>query len=198
MIAWAPNLSNKDFPEDYFKWTFEDKIKLFEAQILGWQLNIANEIINDPKNRHPHAGFAVLSILLNYFEMIGGYLDGEQGETTRHHFKIGITDVFPDLRKRPDIINILYKEARCGMYHVGITGKSIVISRSYQGVITVIKKPSGQLIVIDPHRLAITLIVHFKKYIQIVSDASSMVKKENFEKRFNFLKREKVIIQSKI
>lgn len=197
-IAWAPYITNKDFPEDYFDWTLEDKIRLFEEQILGWQLNIADEIINDPENRHPHSGFAVLSILLNYFEMIGGYLDGVEGETTKRHFKQGITNVFPDLGKRSDIIDILYKEARCGMYHVGITGKSIVISRNHPSVVTIVEYSTDRFIVIDPHRLTDTLIVHFKNYVENIRGVSSIVEKENFEKRFNFLKREKVIIQSKI
>ncbi len=197
-IAWSPDLTNKNFPKDYFDWTLEDKIILFEAQILGWQLQIADEIINDPENRHPHAGFAVLSILLNYFEMIGGYLEGKDGETTKRHFKTGIVNVFPDLGTRTDIVNILYKEARCGMYHVGITGKSIVLSRNHKGIITVIDNPADRFIVIDPHRLTTCLIGHFKKYIESLRDASSIEKVGNFEKRFDFLKREKVIIQSRI
>ena len=198
MIAWAPNLTNKNFPKNYFDWTIEDKIKLFEAQVLGWQLLIADEIVNDSQNRHPHAGFAVLSILLNYFEMIGGYLDGKEGNTTRKHFSMGITEVFPDLRSKKDIIDILYKEARCGMYHVGITGKSIVLSRNYKRIITVIENATDRLVVINPHSLATCLIDHFKEYIEKLRDASQIVKIENFKKRFDFLKKEKVNIQSRI
>jgi hypothetical protein len=193
-IAWAPNLSNRNFPGNYSDWTIEDKIRLFEAQVFGWQLNIANEIINDPKNGHPHAGFAVLSILLNYFEMIGGYLEGVRGETTRKHFRVGITNVFSDLKTKQDIIKILYKEARCGMYHVGITGKSIILSRNYKGIITVIENSSERFIAIDPHRLTIHLLNHFKDYIESLNGNPSSVSATKFEQRFDFLRKRKVIL----
>ncbi len=189
-IALAPNITNEHLPKNFSDWTFDHKINLFSSQVLGWQLNIAHEIINDPDNKHPHAGFAVLSILFNYFEMIGGYLAGIEGETNRTHFNIGITNVFPGLDLRPDIVKLLFKEARCGLYHVGITGKDIVLSRNYPGVVTVFKKPGGSVVIIDPHRLATTLIEHFKTYIDHIKGNTLGIERVNFEKRFNFLKQE--------
>jgi hypothetical protein len=198
MIAWSPNLTNSDFPKNYDDWPLDDKIKLFEAQILGWQLNIADEIINNPKDKHPHAGFAVLSILLNYFEMLGGYLDGIERDTTRKHFKIGLIHVFPVLKDRKDIIDILYKEARCGMYHVGITGKNIILTRNFDTPIATISDNTGLHIAIDPHSLTKELIQHFKQYVVMLRSLIDLPMVQNFEKRFNYLKREKVNIQNKL
>ncbi len=54
-----------------FPLNLDDKINLFEDLILGWQLEIAEQLINGYKdecnNIHsgiPHSGFATLSIIL--------------------------------------------------------------------------------------------------------------------------------------
>ena len=188
-VSLSPNFTNLDFPKSYTEWSLEEKIKLFEDQVLGWKLKIADEIINDPDNRHPHAAFAVLSIILNYFEMIGGFLEGCRGETSFKHFKSGLIYVFPSLKESKDVIEILYKEVRCGMYHIGITGKKIILSRNNIASITLIPSNAEKYISINPHELTKHLINNFNEYIKSLKNTEDVTTVKNFIKRLNHLKR---------
>ena len=195
-MAWSPSLSNDDFPQHFSDWTLEDKVKLFEDQVLGWQLNIANDIINTHAAENPHAGFAVLSILLNYFEMLAKYLQGYVGlRQSQTHFRIGLLNVFPELIGKERVISVLYEDARCGMYHEALIGKRIVLTRNYNVPIYVVDE-NIPVIAIDPHSLTTALINNFNVYIQTLrnSEPNEQIQK-NFVKRFNFLKRGKADLQ---
>lgn len=198
-MALSPNLTNEDFPSYYDDWTFRDKIKLFESQVLGWQLSIANDIINVHSRANPHAGFAVLSILLNYFEMIGKYLKGYEGiKQSKKHFTIGFLDVFKNIKVSDKVIDVLYEDARCGMYHEALIGNRIILTGAHNTPIFVINKDLPA-IAIDPQTLTSTLISHFNGYVKKIqeSDQDSPIYK-GFLRRFDFLKRGKTMLQQKM
>jgi hypothetical protein len=195
-MAWSPNLTNEDFPLNYDDWVLEDKIRLFEDQVLGWQLLIADDIINVHADENPHSGFAVLAMLLSYFEMIGKYLEGSTGERKpKKYFKVGLTNVFPNLKEKNEVTNILYGDARCGMYHEGLIGKRIILTRNYNTPILVVNE-DFLIIAIDPHTLTTTLVKHFKGYIdQLKTSKSGSLILQNFLIRFDFIKRSKSYVQ---
>lgn len=198
-ISWSPSFTNEDFPELFNDWTLEDKVRLFKDQVLGWQLQVANDIINIHGDDNPHAGFAVLSILLNYFEMIGKYIQGYEGDRqSEAHFKIGLIAVIPELENKERAIDILYQDARCGMYHEALIGKRILLTRNYNVPIHIVDEYLP-IIAIDPHSLTTHLITHFIEYIQrIQSTELEDHISQNFQRRFDFLKRHKVSIQSRL
>ena len=79
MSNWkiSPNYFNTDFS---WPLSIDDKITVFCDRIYGWQLDIADQIINYRKGSNdeiieglPHAGYAVLHLVLSYFEMIAKY-----------------------------------------------------------------------------------------------------------------------------
>lgn len=193
-IAWSPKFSNKDFPMEYDQWLIEDKIKLFEDQTIGWQLEIADDIINKNAENNRHAGFAILAILFSYFEMIGKYIKGANTRESKKYFRIGLLDVFPEFAVNERIVDILYSEARCGMYHQAIVGKRIVLSRKYNKAI-VQDKNDTEIVVIDPHSLTTLLIKHFNGYIGCLKK-NNTVSRQNFITRFDYLKRRKVFAQN--
>lgn len=195
-MAWSPSLTNEDFPLLFDDWTVEDKVRLFEDQVLGWQLKIADDIINTHASDNPHAGFAVLSILLNYFEMIGKHIQGYVGNSqSKAHFRVGLVNVFPELRDKSRVISVLYEDARCGMYHEALIGKRIILTRNYDVPIHVIDE-NIPIIAIDPHSLTTNLIGHFTAYIGSLRSAEENdIVLRNFIKRFNFLKRGKADLQ---
>ncbi len=78
------------FPD---KLNFEEKVQIFADCVRGWQLDIA-EVTAKASG---HSGFAVLGILVSYFEMIAKNRDGyvRQGKS-EYYFKEGLTWVFPE------------------------------------------------------------------------------------------------------
>ena len=71
-IAISPNF------DDSVEQTLENKINIFEDQIQGWLFNPAKDLINNQ-----HAGFAILSIVLTYFEPIAQFLEGRTSGSKR-------------------------------------------------------------------------------------------------------------------
>ena len=75
----SPNYRKSDFKSPL---SIDDKIKVFEDQVLGWQLDIAVWIMKSGAREAQHSAYAVLHIVLSYFEMYAKYEQGyvKEGE----------------------------------------------------------------------------------------------------------------------
>jgi hypothetical protein len=179
-MAISPHFTNQHFAEPL---SLEDKVAIFADRVRGWQLDIAQFL-----DLHPHSGFAVLAIVSNYFEMIAKYQDGN---TSRHlseaYFGRGLRSVLEPLDSEssslPDeLVHTLYDEVRCGMYHAGMTGPRVVISRNPE--IGVLRGTPGR-VEINPYRLVDILQMHFSSYVASLLDPANAERRHNFEKRFD-------------
>lgn len=105
------------------------RIDVFEAQMWGWQLHVADLIINGGRDHSdtcdvgaiPHGAFAALQVALVYFEAIAKYEAGYTGRDSRALFIRGVLSVFPEMAKTPflatrDLLDLLYEGGRCGLY----------------------------------------------------------------------------------
>ena len=176
--------------------SIEKKIEVFRERVWGWQLHVADLAINGGKNHDetadvqslPHSGFTVLQILLSYFEMIARYETGNNGkDDSRELFVRGIQSVFPVVSTLPyaatrTFLNQFYSNARCGLYHMSMTGSGISIAPTGTPIAFADNPPH---IVIDPHELAPAMKTHFAAYISRLNDPAEAELRKNFEKRFN-------------
>ena len=160
---------------------------------MGWQLDIADSCMNAGLELMRHAGWAALMIAFSYFEMIAkmkaGYV-GEKSES-KNYFERGVLDVFPGLAEVPealktDILRILYRSARCGFYHGGMAGGRIIISGEYKQPLAF--RADSRYVLINPHLLIPELKAHFTKYIECLRDPGNKQGRDNFEKRFDYLR----------
>jgi hypothetical protein len=162
----------------------DQKIQLFADRVRGWQLDIAQSL-----DAHPHSGFAVLSIVASYFEMIAkyedGYLDRHRSE---EYFNRGVRSVLePHIQPEgstisDETLHILYDEVRCGMYHAGMTGPRVVITRN--PAVGIMREDHGHL-VINPYALVEVVQTHFSNYVVSLNDPTNADLRENFERRFD-------------
>lgn len=166
--------------------TLDDKILVFEDRVLGWQLEIAEELrhlIEDPQNHGKpiqHAGFALISILFSYFEMIAQYMEGKDsdGKSTEFFCK-GLESVFPGEFSGKEKKTI-YKRIRCGMYHSALTKKGALIDGDYPKPIEI----DNDLVKVNPHKLSPCLKAHFEGYIKLLKSPASSQERTNFEKMY--------------
>ncbi|HLN28253.1 MAG TPA: hypothetical protein VK395_10960 [Gemmataceae bacterium] len=164
----------------------DEKILIFEDRVIGWQIAIAEELrrlIDDPKNKGTpiqHAGFALLSILFSYFEMITQYKRGKDSKGKSDKFiKRGLDDVFPNRftdGQRKDIANLV----RNGLYHTTFTKKGVLLHGQYEKSIEI---KDGNVLV-NPHRLVDDIKVHFEQYIQDLK--SRKIDDGKFEKMYDY------------
>jgi hypothetical protein len=158
--------------------TPEQIIAVFADRVTGWQIDIADRLMKTEE----HAGFAVLSIVASYFEMIGKHLEGFQGVgRSSYHFRKGFDSVFPevDAAQRERISARIYQDVRNGMYHDAITVGGIALSRS-TGDRVLYETPGvdGTVeIVLNPELLTSRIRTHFAAYVAaLLADPTSSLR----------------------
>ena len=195
-MAWVtPYHQDSYFPRPL---SLESKIQIFRERTLGWQLDIADACINGRQDANevqlgpiPHSGFAVLHIVLSYFEMIaqmkGIYLE-IPNKGKRNYFMAGVLDVFPDLRHydpavTDEVLRILYVSARCGLYHAGMTAKRVSLAKSEPEPLSYYAR--DRHLTINPHALVRVLRQHLKSYVTELRDPQNQELRQAFEKGFD-------------
>jgi hypothetical protein len=176
--------------------TVEQKIDIFYQQLWGWQLHVADLIANGEDALEgeakvqsiPHSGFAVLQICLSYFETIAKYRALSIGSHGAQ-FKAGAQDVFPVLQNVPrDVrdkaLNVLYREARCGLYHNSRTGRAVGLGQTPNGE-AMAYYPDAQVLLISPERLPRTLKGHLERYRTELLDPTNSEARKCFVRQFD-------------
>src|SRR5262245_49177842 len=112
----------------------DDRIKVYEDQVRGWLLGPAKALLP-----MPHSGFAVLHILMGYFEHHAIYrLGASSARKSKQFFRQGFVAVFPKPAEtdapgvKPEevsewLADIMYSDARCGLFHEWIARRGIAI-----------------------------------------------------------------------
>jgi hypothetical protein len=179
----TPNHQLSDF---HLPLSFDEKVTIFYEQTFGWQLNIAEQVILSIKN----SGYASLSIVISYFELIAKYHSGYLGTgQSKSLFKQGVKLIFPclDTGPRNDMDNLLdafYDGCRCGLYHNG-RGNSQVLVNELTNAPIMYSANSDQLI-INPRMLITALEVNLELYVKKLKNPANVELRANFEKRFNY------------
>jgi hypothetical protein len=197
--AFGPTITTDHLPNG--PQTVDDKIRVFEDQIRGWKLDIAEEALAN----NGHAGFAVLDIVTSYFELIGLCIEGrgkkkrvpKRGGGTKQakwgsgdYFRAGMQHVFPRLKQAPTpllerVLAAFYKDVRCGLYHQAMTRNGVLLSGAFNSPIRFRTAKAGTLILINPKRLVEALKNHLRAYVRQISNAANVDDRARFEDVFD-------------
>ena len=157
--------------------SLDEKILTFEDRELGWRFKIA-----EATEKIPHAGYAVISILFAYFEMVAQYSTGVSSDTgSKAAFRAGVRLVYPACGFTDDQLNTIYSRVRCGKFHNGYTKFGTLISGDFPEALT----NDNYTVLVNPHKLCSDLLTHFTTYIQTLKDDTKAVERANFEKIFD-------------
>lgn len=180
IFAISPKHTTLDFQDH---WTLEDKIEVFIARIEGWQIGIAQEII---QKDIAHRGFALLLIVFSYFEMIGKYLAGYIGDDkSSFYFRKGVKATFPEIGAEAEaFLTVLYKSVRNGLYHLGMTKINVQLRDDIPSSIAF--HPGMEQVAICPDRLVNDLAIRFRDYATELQDPRNENIRRNFEVRFDY------------
>jgi hypothetical protein len=197
-MSWKHRKS--DFPNPL---TFEQKVEVFYEQTLGWQLHIADLVANggttfgEVNPAHAgyevrnirHSGFAVLHICLSYFELIGTLVPSMVARPSdTDKFKAGVKAVLPSLFKGASdddaLLKVLYKGARCGLYHLGRPRAHVGLGQPQNGSPIEYDSKSGTVI-ISPERLPVVLKQHLETFKADLLNPANTALRNEFQKRFD-------------
>lgn len=182
-FAISPHFQDIDFPSGM---SLDQKIEVFADRIDGWQLGIAKQCVDTI----PHSGFAVLSIVCSYFEMIAKFKDGFTGEEkSKYYFEKGFGEFlshFPNitLNSRDELTKRMWRGVRCALYHAGITGPNIELSGDFNCSVAFASPPDK--VQINPHKLVPDLQDYFQSYIRELRNQKNEDLRRKFETRFDY------------
>jgi len=177
-------------------WTDDNKIDWFEAQVDVWMLGVAAALLRQIETHQKpsiwsHSAYAILSICLPYFEMVGKMLHqgSKASGTSGVDFYVGFCDVYPGFKPanhiyanklpaatgqptdNPDIqpVKEFYDRTRCGLFHVGYTKHGVWLhSDAATPDFEIRAEPhpdhpgqTRQAYRVNAHRITRTLINHF-------------------------------------
>jgi hypothetical protein len=129
----------------------------------------------------------MLSMMMAYFENIQKFKDGYHKEgKSEAFFTKGLKWVYPKFKSHKDsstLAALVYEQARCGMYHVGLTGTKIILDCSISSGIGITKGT----IKMCPGKLVDDIQNHFDQYIKDLKNPSNKDLRTNFEKRLVYI-----------
>ena len=186
MLMLSPHHSANEYPEPM---TLDQKIEVFVDRIESWQLDIARKVIEaDIPNRE----VALLYIVMNYFEMIGRYREGEMRAPT-DAFKAGIKAVFPEISgwsSDPSVsetfLESLYGKVRSGLYHVGMPNPRVLFVNNDNVLSAAIGYyEPDRAFSISSDILVRKIVEHFSGYVAELRNTANAKLRTIFERRYD-------------
>jgi hypothetical protein len=165
--------------------TTDQLIDAVEMYVSDRQIRIAEMMATEFSNKNSNSpllesGFAILSVIVSYFEMIAQFINGEDSENKSKLFFVqGFQAVYPRTPlSEPVIKDKIYKQVRCGMYHGGMTKAGVHISRHFSEGFTV----QGREIYINPAKVVEEIKQHFTGYMASLRNNCKPLERQNFDK----------------
>ena len=174
----TPHIINKCTRENLSPYDINDKIVVYKAQVNGWFLEPAERLLKSRCN----TGFIVLMICLSYIEGVEQYRRGmSSNRNSRSFFISGLKRICPYLNHEDYNLELLYKEARCGLFHNGMVEKRIIINNSFSPSI----KFEEDDIKISPSKLLRDIKNDFNAYLDELTTNPEL--RGNFARMFSNL-----------
>ena len=172
--------------------TLDQKIEIFSERVLGWQIDVAEEMsrqffealaVSDASRPMCHSGFAIVSVIFSYFETIAQYLQGASSHRqSADFFEYGFRSVYSASGFDDTQIRTIYANIRCGMYHNGLTRPEVNI---YEGHRPTFRYDSEGRLLLNPFTLVQDVKQHFLGYVATLRDGSDLALRQRFEAVFD-------------
>lgn len=175
--------------------SFETRLAIYEDQIRGWFHDQARILQRASAN----AGFVILLVVISYVENYAIFSKGEDSnKKSKEFFRYGFKDIFtPKLESGiagdeeqkkivNEVINEIYRQVRCGLFHTGRTREKVVLSKLDRPVMIEVNKGTGDVLRIhlDPYKMLDRIEDHFSNYVMRLRDPDEKELRENFDKAY--------------
>jgi hypothetical protein len=169
--------------------TFENRVAVYEDQIRGWFHDQARIL----EKTSDHAGYVLLLVAASYIE---GYAVFRRGQDSRGQSKEFFRDAFKDICPLDGqaqalidaAIDELYYQVRCGLFHLGVTRRKVVLSGQLKDPVRIeLDSRTGRVVRIhvNPHKLLDTIEEHLSSYVMRLRDPAEQELRENFDTAWN-------------
>jgi hypothetical protein len=182
----SPNFSDEKLKTG----SLDDLIDVFEDRLKYWLLAPAKALLGVLFGE-----LAALSLLFGYFEPFAIYRKGQDSRgQSKAFFRAGFVEV---LQKAPvsesvlgRIADLLYEEARCGLFHEGMMREHIFFGNAPGELMVTVPRVDGKIdengriqsVVIDPRKFFVVVERHVTEYLKSLRDPSNAELRENFKR----------------
>ncbi|WP_143394049.1 hypothetical protein [Fimbriiglobus ruber] len=159
-------------------------IRRLEFYVRFRQLGIAEVMVKEFRNEastnpFKESGYAILSVVMAYFEMFEQFDRGQSSHgQSREFFRCGFRKVYSSTSLTDEQINTIYSWVRCGMYHTSLTAGFSPLSRNYPVGFDV----EGGEIRINPGKVVQDLFTHFDAWVAVLKKPACTGNRFCFEK----------------
>jgi hypothetical protein len=209
-------LISPSFTEDKLRTgNVQDLVDVHEDRVRGWILKPARVLLPDPDS-----AFAVLSIVLPYFESHAIFCKGEESHNKSIAFFVdSFCEVFgeevpcPADQEVPMPANFkrllgrkIYDLARCGLFHRGMTRHGLAVGKIDEPIYalfeaTPVERATGvdeyvveiEGAIINPERFVGAIDDHFQKYVRALRDPNNRGAHERLIRGWNLTRPEKLV-----
>ena len=180
LINGTPDVDDERTKSKLYVNNIDDKITIYERQVKEWFLKRASRISSSDKN-----GFVILMIAISYIEGVEQYRIGKSSNgCSKKYFRNGLRRIF-DLDSIPDErLNDFYSQARCGLFHNGMTGGQIIINQDFPKAINFSELEI--IIKINPKKFLKQIQLDFDKYLKELKKSGDNDLKTNFNTMYKF------------
>jgi hypothetical protein len=155
----------------------EDKISIYERQVQEWFLLPATRLL-EARN----SGFIILMTCLSYIEGIEQYRTGQNSiNHSQQFFKNSMNRIFSNSFSENNLSD-LYTEARCGLFHNGMTQGKVIINNNFE---IPVRFPDFERIEISPSKLLDIIKQDYANYITELKNKLNTVLRNNFNRMFS-------------
>ena len=153
-----------------------EPICVFEDAVKGWVFAFAHRLAQDQ-----HGGVAVLMLAASQVEELERYRQGNNDhEEPGEFFRDGLRRIFGEAVDDA-MVDEIYKNLRCGLFHEGMFRGRIVISREADLPLT--RQSDGQRVIINPKLFLENVEQSFDDFVSAVRRGSQPYR-DNFVSRY--------------
>jgi len=157
-----------------------DKITIYERQVQQWFIQPATQLIKKKENE-----FIVFMIALSYVEGVEQYRKGtSSNHNSKPFFISSMKRIFGLTDADTDNLGVLYTQARCGLFHNGMTSEKIVLNSSTE---VAIDFSDPDMILVNPKRFLKRITEDFEEYIEIMRKPEGKELRDKFSHMFSVL-----------
>lgn len=158
----------------------DDKIYVYQRQVDEWFLKRAARLC-----QREHNNFIVVMIAISYIEGVEQYRNGRLSNgRSKQYFLDGMKRIFRLNNVTDDQLETMYKHLRCGLFHNGMSGDSVVLNTTLEDAIIFSNRGT---IDINPKLFLNFIINDFNQYINELNNQNNTVLRNNFDSMFSNL-----------
>lgn len=161
--------------------SIDDKICIYERQVKEWFLERAKSFLRGRYSKYN--GFAVMMIATSYIEGVEQYRKGRpsNGES-KAFFVAGMKRIFGYSTEDETNLKNLYTHLRCGLFHNGMSGDAVVLSRKFSAPLTFSNRGTMD---INPTRFLNAVCQDFEAYVKQLRNSENIELRIHFGNMFN-------------